>query len=128
VATSIKLDDGLKVRIERLAKAQRRSAHWIMCEAIRQYVEREERGGPAEPDLAPLWTDTPSPSREDRRVQASRSVGSLTPSDRPEAPDRPAGTNRYSALLSLAGAGRITGAARSVADVDAHIRWLRDND
>ncbi|GIL00932.1 MAG: CopG family transcriptional regulator [Alphaproteobacteria bacterium] len=42
MATSIKIDDDLRRRIRNLAEAQRRSAHWIMREALRQYVEREE--------------------------------------------------------------------------------------
>ena len=42
MATSVKLDDELKSRIQHLADARHRSAHWIMCEAIRDYVEREE--------------------------------------------------------------------------------------
>ena len=41
--TSLKLDDALKARLRRLADAQRRSAHWVMQEAISQYVEREEK-------------------------------------------------------------------------------------
>ena len=40
--TSLKLDAETKQRIQRLASARRRSAHWLMREAIRQYVEREE--------------------------------------------------------------------------------------
>ncbi|EML8490044.1 CopG family ribbon-helix-helix protein [Salmonella enterica subsp. enterica] len=43
VVTSIKLDDELKGRIQHLAEIHRRSAHWIMREAIAQYVEREEK-------------------------------------------------------------------------------------
>jgi len=42
MATSVKLDDELKSRIQLLADARQRSAHWIMREAIRDYVEREE--------------------------------------------------------------------------------------
>ena len=42
-ATSIKLDDTLKGRVQNLAEARRRSSHWIMREAIAQYVEREEK-------------------------------------------------------------------------------------
>lgn len=42
MATSIKLDDALKDRVQHLAGLQQRSPHWIMREAIRQYVEREE--------------------------------------------------------------------------------------
>ena len=42
MATSIKLDDELKNRIQHLANTWQRSPHWIMREAIREYVEREE--------------------------------------------------------------------------------------
>lgn len=42
MATSVKLDDKLKNRIQYLAEARHRSTHWIMREAIREYVDREE--------------------------------------------------------------------------------------
>ena len=42
MATSIKLDDDLKYRIQHLADLRHRSAHWLMRAAIRDYVEREE--------------------------------------------------------------------------------------
>lgn len=42
MATSVKIDDELKERIQHLAGLRQRSAHWIMREAIEQYVEREE--------------------------------------------------------------------------------------
>ncbi|MCA1805671.1 MAG: CopG family ribbon-helix-helix protein [Xanthomonadaceae bacterium] len=42
MAVSIKIDDELKNRIQQLAGLRRRSAHWIMREAIEQYVQREE--------------------------------------------------------------------------------------
>ncbi len=42
MATSIKIDDDLKSRIQQLADLRRRSPHWIMQEAIREYVAREE--------------------------------------------------------------------------------------
>jgi len=42
MATSLKIDDKLKERVQHLASLRRRSPHWIMLEAIRQYVEREE--------------------------------------------------------------------------------------
>jgi predicted transcriptional regulator len=42
MATSIKIDDELKGRVQQLAVLRQRSAHWIMREAIAQYVAREE--------------------------------------------------------------------------------------
>lgn len=41
--TSIKLDDDMKDRVQDLARTRKRSSHWIMREAISQYVEREEK-------------------------------------------------------------------------------------
>lgn len=42
MATSLKIDDALKSRVQHLASQRRRSSHWIMLDAIQQYVEREE--------------------------------------------------------------------------------------
>ena len=42
-ATSIKLDSALKERIDRLAESQQRSAHWLMKQAIEDYVGRAEQ-------------------------------------------------------------------------------------
>jgi predicted transcriptional regulator len=42
MATSLKIDDTLKTRVQHLASQRRRSPHGIMLEAIQQYVEREE--------------------------------------------------------------------------------------
>lgn len=42
-ATSINLDDDMKRRVQRLAETRERTSHWIMREAISQYVEREEK-------------------------------------------------------------------------------------
>jgi predicted transcriptional regulator len=42
MATSIKIDEELKDRVKHLAGQRHRSPHWIMREAIQQYVDREE--------------------------------------------------------------------------------------
>jgi len=41
--TTLKLDDETKARLRRLGELRRRSAHWLMCDAIAQYLEREEK-------------------------------------------------------------------------------------
>lgn len=41
--TSLKLDSEMKERVQRLAAARRQSPHWVMREAVEQYVEREEK-------------------------------------------------------------------------------------
>jgi len=40
---SVKLDADTRARLENLAEARQRSPHWVMREAISQYVEREEK-------------------------------------------------------------------------------------
>jgi predicted transcriptional regulator len=55
MATSLKLDETLKGRVQHLASARRRSAHWIMREAIQQYVEREERRESFKQDALRAW-------------------------------------------------------------------------
>ena len=56
MATSVKLDDDLKSRIQRLADIRHRSAHWIMREAIRDYVEREEAQESFKQEALASWT------------------------------------------------------------------------
>ena len=40
---SVRLDDSVKARVQTLAGQRQRPAHWLMREAIEQYVDREER-------------------------------------------------------------------------------------
>ena len=56
-ATSIKLDDALKERVQALAKVRRRTAHWIMRDAIAQYVAREESREAFRQDAMSAWQD-----------------------------------------------------------------------
>ena len=55
MATSVKLDGDLKDRIQHLADARHRSSHWIMCKAIRDYVEREEKREAFKQDALRAW-------------------------------------------------------------------------
>lgn len=56
MATSLKIDDALKSRIQHLASQRRRSPHWIMLEAIQQYVEREEVRESFKQEALASWT------------------------------------------------------------------------
>ncbi len=55
MATSIKLDDDLKNRIQHLAEVRHRSAHWVMREAIQQYVTHEEAREKFKQDALSSW-------------------------------------------------------------------------
>jgi predicted transcriptional regulator len=53
--TSVKLDTEIKERVRRLAVARRRSPHWVMREAIEEYVEREEKRERFRRDALAAW-------------------------------------------------------------------------
>jgi predicted transcriptional regulator len=56
MATSLKIDDALKERVQQLAQLRKRSAHWIMHEAIQQYVDREEARESFKQEALASWT------------------------------------------------------------------------
>ncbi|MDR2208864.1 MAG: CopG family ribbon-helix-helix protein [Azoarcus sp.] len=56
MATSLKIDDALKERVQQLAGLRQRSSHWIMREAITQYVEREEARERFRQEALASWT------------------------------------------------------------------------
>ncbi|MGC8519607.1 MAG: CopG family ribbon-helix-helix protein [Steroidobacteraceae bacterium] len=56
MATSLKIDEELKTRVQHLAQLRQRSAHWIMHEAIQQYVEREEARESFKREALASWT------------------------------------------------------------------------
>lgn len=55
--TSVKLDDELKGRVKTLAESRRRSTHWILREAIAQYVEREEKREAFRQEAVEAWNN-----------------------------------------------------------------------
>ena len=55
--TSLKLDAELRDRLRRLAEARRRTPHWLMREAITEYVNREEAREQLRADALAAWAD-----------------------------------------------------------------------
>lgn len=55
--TTIKNDSETKERVKRLADARHRSSHWMILEAIRQYVGREEKRESMRQDGLRAWSD-----------------------------------------------------------------------
>ena len=54
---TIKIDEDTRNRVKRLAEARQRSSHWLMLEAIRQYVEREEKREAFRQDGIRAWNE-----------------------------------------------------------------------
>lgn len=56
-AMSVKLDSATRHRVEQLAESRHRSAHWLMREAICQYVDREEKREAFRQDTIKAWVE-----------------------------------------------------------------------
>lgn len=54
-AIAVKIEPEIKERMKRLADIKQRSTHWLMKEAIRQYVEREEQCESFRQDAILAW-------------------------------------------------------------------------
>jgi predicted transcriptional regulator len=51
----IKIDEDTRARVKRLADARQRTPHWLMREAITQYVDREEKREAFRQDTLKAW-------------------------------------------------------------------------
>lgn len=54
---AIKLDEETKARVKRLAEARQRTSHWLMREAITQYVDREEKREAFRQETLKAWDE-----------------------------------------------------------------------
>jgi predicted transcriptional regulator len=87
MATSIKLDDELKNRVQRLAGQRDRSAHWIMREAITQYVEREEKREAFKQDAKRAWNEYQATGRHVTHGEADAWLAKLEAGEDAEPPN-----------------------------------------
>jgi predicted transcriptional regulator len=84
--TSLKLDSELKDRIQRLAASRRRSAHWIMREAVEQYVGREEKREEFRQDALAAWKDYQATGMHATAEEANRWLAKLEAGEAAKAP------------------------------------------
>jgi predicted transcriptional regulator len=84
--TSLKLDLELKDRIQRLAASRRRSAHWIMREAVEQYVGREEKREQFQQDALAAWKDYEATGMHATAEEANRWLAKLEAGEAAKAP------------------------------------------
>ena len=54
---AVKIDFDMKERVKRLADASHRTPHWMMKEAIREYVERGEKREAFRQDGIRAWNE-----------------------------------------------------------------------
>ena len=54
---TIKIDEDIKARVKSLADIRQRTSHWLMREAIIQYVDREEKREAFRQDTLKAWEE-----------------------------------------------------------------------
>ena len=52
---AVKLDPETRERLLKLAESKRRSPHWLMKEAVREYIAKEERAEKLRQDTLDRW-------------------------------------------------------------------------
>jgi len=85
--TSLKLDSELKERVQRLASARRRSAHWIMREAVEQFVAREEKREAFRQDALAAWANYQTTGLHATAEEADAWLAKLEAGENAEAPE-----------------------------------------
>ncbi len=85
--TSLKLDAELKDRVQRLASSLRRSPHWVMREAVEQYVGREEKREQLRQDALAAWNHYQTTGLHATADEADAWLAKLEAGEDAEAPE-----------------------------------------
>jgi predicted transcriptional regulator len=84
---AVKLDPDVHARVRELAKAQRRSAHYLMREAIAQYVDREEKRETLRQDALRAWAEYQATGRHVTHAEADDWLARLEAGAETEPPE-----------------------------------------
>ena len=85
--TSVKLDEAIKERVSRLAAARDRTPHWMIVEAIHQYVDREEKLEAFRSDATRAWEEYQQTGLHISAEAADEWLGRLSLGEDVEAPE-----------------------------------------
>ena len=85
--TSLKLDRELKERVQRLAAVRRRTPHWLMREAVEQYVSREEQRERLQQDALAAWNHYQTTGLHATQEEADAWLAKLEAGEDAEAPE-----------------------------------------
>jgi predicted transcriptional regulator len=85
--TSLKLGKELKTRVQRLAAARRRTPHWVMREAVEQYVGREEMRERLRHDALAAWSHFQTTGLHATAEEADSWLAKLEAGEDSEAPE-----------------------------------------
>jgi predicted transcriptional regulator len=84
---AIKIDEDTKARVKRLAEARHRTSHWLMREAITQYVDREEKREAFRQDTLKAWVEYRSTGLHVTAVEADAWLAQLEQGNDIEPPE-----------------------------------------
>lgn len=84
---TIKIDPEIKERVKRLADARQRTPHWLMREAIQQYVEREEKREAMRQDAIRAWKEYQATGLHATREEADAWLARLEAGEDVEPPE-----------------------------------------
>lgn len=84
---AIKIDPDIKERVKRLAEARHRTPHWMMREAIKQYVEREEKRQAFRQDAVDAWNEYQATGRHLTMEEADHWLAQLEAGNDVEPPE-----------------------------------------
>jgi predicted transcriptional regulator len=85
--TSLKLDSEMRERVQRLAAARRRTPHWLMREAVEQYVSREEQRERLQKDALAAWNHYQTTGLHATAEEADAWLAKLEAGEDAEAPE-----------------------------------------
>lgn len=84
---AIKINPEIKERVKRLAEARHRTPHWLMREAISQYVEREEKREAFRQDAIMAWNEYQSTGQHATLEEADAWLAKLEAGQEVEPPE-----------------------------------------
>lgn len=84
---AVKLDPLMRERMKRLADVKHRTPHWLMREAIEQYVEREEKRESFRQDAVKAWETYQASGRHVTHAEADAWLAQLEAGNDVEPPE-----------------------------------------
>lgn len=84
---AVKLDPDVHARMRKLAETQHRSTHYLMREAIAQYVEREEKREAFRQEAMTAWSSYQETGRHLNQREADDWLGKLEAGQDVEPPE-----------------------------------------
>ncbi|HAN48679.1 MAG TPA: CopG family transcriptional regulator [Nitrospira sp.] len=84
---AVKLTPDVRARLTRLAESRNRTAHWVMREAIQEYIKREEKRDAFRDTCQKAWDDYQTTGRHLTVEEADSWLGQLADGHDVEPPE-----------------------------------------